>query len=334
MSTAIESTDKPVSRFLIVDDSRAIQAIIRRVVEGCGYPAVDVRVAINGEAALDVLQEFTPNLVITDWHMPRMSGLELLQALRQLGKANVPVGLITTETSPGLLDEARRNGAVFVLNKPFKDHELISQLQTVVPLDGQATSAAAPASDAAPAPAAPTAPEATPSAPTPAEAPPPPAAPLVTLDDCKAMLEARMNGIPFRLLTPDPLSSRDLTPQNLLALYGGKTKPVTCVGVLDARAVCIVGGGALKLPPADVRAAMQAGQPSAAMVEAASQFLKSAGALVRLPGEAGGVPMSRASLVPKGFQKLEELLVRQAGRADFRISVPGYGDGRFSFLRV
>lgn len=331
MSTAIERTDPPVSRFLIVDDSRAIQAIIRRVVEGCGYPAVDVRVAINGEAALDVLQEFTPNLVITDWHMPRMSGLELLQALRQLGKADVPVGLITTETSQGLLDEARRNGAVFVLNKPFKDQELISQLQTVVPLDCKATPAAV-----APLPSEPAAlgSEAAVTSTAPAALPTPTAAPLMAADDCRTMLEARMNGIPFRLLAPAPLGSLDLTSHNLLALYGGKTKPVTCVGVLDARAVCIVGGGALKLSPAQVRAAMQANQPTSAMVEAASQFLKSAGTLIRLPGETGGVPMSRASLVPKGFQKLEDLLVRQAGRADFRISVPGYGDGRFSFLKV
>jgi predicted permease/CheY-like chemotaxis protein len=122
-------------RFLIVDDSRAIQAITRRVVERCGYPKIQIETAANGELALEVLKNFSPHLIITDWHMPKMSGRELLQTIRQLNLSDAHVGLVTTEPSQSMLDEARRNGARFVINKPFKDDELIQALLDAVPLD-------------------------------------------------------------------------------------------------------------------------------------------------------------------------------------------------------
>jgi len=309
MNVATETTPK-VFRFLIVDDSRAIQAIIRRVVEACGYPALDIRVAINGEAAMDALADFKPDLVITDWHMPKMSGLELLQALRQLGQGHLKVGLVTTETSPTMLEEARRNGAVFVINKPFKDTDLIAHVRHVVPVDGQA-----------PAPAQ-----------TPEEAAA--AASLVITQQCKDLIQSVMNGIPFRLLEEEPLVAHALTSQNLIGLYGGRSKPVTAIAVLDTNAVCILGGGSSRQPPAAVRQAMQQGQATESMVKHASQFMQSAGALLRIEAEKEPIPLSRTSIVPQSFQKLNELLVKNGGRADFRISVPGYGDGRFSFLAV
>ena len=306
--TLANETSPPIFRFLIVDDSRAIQAIIRRVVESCGYPAVDVRVAINGEAALDILKEFQAQLVITDWHMPRMSGLELLQSMRQMGLTDIKVGLVTTETSPTMLEEARRNGAIFVINKPFKDVDLIKQIQQALPTDGS------------------TAPE--------PEVDKPQDPGLVITEECKSLIQSLMNGIPFRLLEQEPLVSHALTTQNLIGLYGGSSKPVTAIAVLDMNAVCILGGGGSKQPPATVRQAMQQGQATESMVKHASQFMQGAGGLLRLASETAPVPLSRTSIVPQSFQKLNELLVKNGGRADFRISVPGYGDGRFSFLVV
>ena len=308
--TVATPTTPDVYRFLVVDDSRAIQAIIRRVVETCGYPSVEVRVAINGEAAIDILKDFKPHLVLTDWHMPKMSGLEMLQTLRQMGLVDVQVGLITTETSPTMLEEARRNGAVFVLNKPFKDHELIKHVHAVVPLPAATTEVVEVA------------------------APVEPPAGLVLTEACKALILSMMNGIPFRLLEEKPLTATGLTPQNLIGLYGGASKPVSAIAVLDMNAVCIIGGGALKHPPTVVREAMQQGQATQDMIKHANQFMQSAGALLRIKTETSPVPLSRTSVVPQTFQKLNELLIKNGGRADFRVSVPGYGDGRFTFMAV
>ncbi len=308
--TTAPQTDGDAFRFLVVDDSRAMQAITRRVLEQCGYPAIDIQSAPNGEAALEAMTHFTPHMIITDWHMPKMSGLELLQTIRQLGRDSIQVGLVTTETNPDMLDQARRNGAVFVINKPFKDTELIEQVRKAMPH----TEA--------------------PLQPPPKVEPAPADVGLVITDACKELIQSMMNGIPFRLLEQDPLDASALTRQNLIGLYGGRSKPVTAIVVLDMNAVCILGGGATRQPPAAVRKAMQAGQASEGMVKQASNFLQNAGALLQLPAEKDPVPLSRTSIVPQGFQKLNELLAKNGGRADFRISVPGYGDGRFSFLAV
>ncbi|MBI3368929.1 MAG: response regulator [Burkholderiales bacterium] len=117
------SAARQPQRFMVVDDSRAILAIIRRVIQESGYADVDVRTAGDGEEALALLPQFEPDLMITDWHMPRVSGLELLQTLRQLGRTQMKVGFVTTESSPSMLEQARTNGAAFIVHKPFKDRE-------------------------------------------------------------------------------------------------------------------------------------------------------------------------------------------------------------------
>lgn len=370
-------------RFLIVDDSRAIQAIVRRVVENCQYPNAEIRVAANGEEALQILETFKPQLVITDWHMPKVSGLELLQTMRQSGLTDIEVGFITTESSEALLNEARTNGAAFVINKPFRDDILIKHLRETVPHPGDAPAAPAEAPEAAPAPvaasvvdspapaedgppefptpvkaaeppkpaaSAPVAPPA-PAAATavapaaaPTEAAEPPAAakpvplaaipPLMKTEDCQKLVHATLQEIPFRLIRHDDLQTKDLTAKNLIGLYAGPNKPIAALCVVDTNALCILGGGAGKMPPHIVRAAMAAGAPSEAMVQNATRFMQMAGSILNMDGVAGPAPLSRTSLVPQNFKKLEELLQKNSGRAHFRISVPGYGEGRLSFLAV
>lgn len=349
-------------RFLIVDDSRAIQAIVRRVVESCQYPDAEIRVASNGEDALNMLETYRPQLVITDWHMPKVSGLELLQSMRQSGMMDIKVGFITTESSETMLNQARISGASFVINKPFRDDVLIQHVRDAVPMPENGSS---PAPDADPTiddgPAefpqpVQSEPEAPAAEPAPAPAPPPPAPapapvaekkpepkaeplpvlppPLISTDECQKLIHSMINEIPFRLIKHDGLLPKELTAKNLIGLYAGGTKPIAALCVLDTNSLCIIGGGAAKLPPHIVRAAMAAGAPSEAMVQNATRFMQSAGVLLDIPSEPGAIPLSRTSLVPQNFKKLEELLIKNSGRADFRISVPGYGEGRFSFLAV
>ena len=356
--SATPETRQDAYRFLIVDDSRAIQAIVRRVVESCQYPDAEIRVASNGEDALNMLETYRPQLVITDWHMPKVSGLELLQSMRQSGMMDIKVGFITTESSETMLNQARISGASFVINKPFRDDVLIQHVRDAVPMPENGSS---PAPDADPTiddgPAefpqpVQSEPEAPAAEPAPAPAPPPPAPvaekkpepkaeplpvlppPLISTDECQKLIHSMINEIPFRLIKHDGLLPKELTAKNLIGLYAGGTKPIAALCVLDTNSLCIIGGGAAKLPPHIVRAAMAAGAPSEAMVQNATRFMQSAGVLLDIPSEPGAIPLSRTSLVPQNFKKLEELLIKNSGRADFRISVPGYGEGRFSFLAV
>ncbi|WP_428508504.1 response regulator [Roseateles sp.] len=111
-------------KVLIVDDSRAIQAIIRRALECEELGELHIQTARDGAEALDKVAAFRPDLVLSDWHMPRVSGIEMLQTLRQTGFHDVAVGFVTTDRASDCQTLARSNGALFLLHKPFDDQAL------------------------------------------------------------------------------------------------------------------------------------------------------------------------------------------------------------------
>jgi len=314
-------------KFLIVDDSRAIQAIIRRAVIKCGYDPIEIKTALDGEQALEILEAFTPDLIITDWHMPKVSGLELVQALRQLGHKSVRFGFVTTEKTPAMLDQAISSGALFILHKPFDDIELAEVVMASVkdlaklvnPEPTRLAPVAAPAV-VAPAPVA-VAPK--------VEAIPVGEAAL------QEQLNAFLGNIPFRIIAGDMLIQAKLTPNNLLGLYGSTAnKGAYALGVLDTNAVCMLGGGAARKGPPEVRAAIEAGQPSEIMLTKATEFLQAmAMTMTASAGDASiSVSLVRSSMVKNSFSKLMEVLTQKDKRADYRISIPGYGEGRMAFF--
>src|SRR5438128_12428767 len=73
-------------RILVVDDEPQITRVLRTSLSSQGY---DIRVAIDGETALEIMKDWTPDLVITDLSMPNMDGLELCRRLRP--KIQVPI---------------------------------------------------------------------------------------------------------------------------------------------------------------------------------------------------------------------------------------------------
>lgn len=120
----------PLMKFLIVDDSLAMQTIIRINLGKAGYTGHDFQTAADGKQALKMIEEWHPDVVITDWHMPNMTGIELLLEV-QLQGFNINIGLITTETDPKLIEEAKSAGALFVLHKPFDIDELKEAMKLV-----------------------------------------------------------------------------------------------------------------------------------------------------------------------------------------------------------
>jgi CheY-like chemotaxis protein len=119
-------------KFLIVDDSRAVQTIIRKAIEKSGLPDLEFKTASSADTAYEIAKEWQPNLLITDWHMPNMSGLELIQLLRQTGLGHIPVGMVTAEQSNIKIAEAKQNGALFVISKPCEEKELLDAIYTVI----------------------------------------------------------------------------------------------------------------------------------------------------------------------------------------------------------
>lgn len=117
-------------RILIVDDSKAMRMIVKRALRQAGYGSHTFEEAGNGKEALDAVRASPPDLVLTDWNMPEMSGIELLE---QMGNepVRIPAGVVTSQGTPEARARAREAGARFVLTKPVSSESLQEALDQI-----------------------------------------------------------------------------------------------------------------------------------------------------------------------------------------------------------
>ncbi len=105
-------------KILVVDDSKTMRMIVRRTLRQAGYGSHAVEESANGKEALDSIKASHPDLVLCDWNMPEMNGLELLQALKA-EEICVNFGFVTSEGTDEMRSTASENGALFLITKPF-----------------------------------------------------------------------------------------------------------------------------------------------------------------------------------------------------------------------
>jgi two-component system chemotaxis response regulator CheY len=105
-------------KILIADDSRVMRQIVTRTLRQAGYEGHDLVEAADGKQLVEAALAESPDLVLSDWNMPNMSGVEALRALRASGNA-VPFGFITSEGTPEMRETAAAAGALFLITKPF-----------------------------------------------------------------------------------------------------------------------------------------------------------------------------------------------------------------------
>ncbi|MCP4501574.1 MAG: response regulator [Deltaproteobacteria bacterium] len=115
-------------KILIVDDSRAMRSIVRRAMRQAGYGENEFEEAGNGKEAMEVIGSFSPELVLCDWNMPEMNGLEVLEALRGQG-SGIPFGFVTSEGTDEMKQTAKDAGATFFITKPFNADTLQAALE-------------------------------------------------------------------------------------------------------------------------------------------------------------------------------------------------------------
>ena len=115
---------------LLVDDSKTMRLIVQRAIRQAGYRGLSIGEAENGVQALEKLKE-RPKLVLSDWNMPEMSGIELLQKVRA-DKNNVPFGFITSEASAEIKDLAMSSGANLLITKPFTPEDVQAALTPIL----------------------------------------------------------------------------------------------------------------------------------------------------------------------------------------------------------
>ncbi len=118
------------SRILLVDDSAITRRVVRKMLEENGYANIDE--AADGRQAVALLGQRTYSLVISDWNMAPMSGLELLASIRaSIRLKGLPFIMITGNTQKKFASIARDNGATCYLVKPFTAAVLLERVTSV-----------------------------------------------------------------------------------------------------------------------------------------------------------------------------------------------------------
>jgi two-component system, chemotaxis family, chemotaxis protein CheY len=129
--TPIRDAGEMMAKALVVDDSRAVRMILARTLKELGF---EVREAANGREALEVIEteKNAVTLVLADWNMPEINGLELLKQLRQKPElSSLVVVMVTTETELDQMAAALEAGANEYVMKPFTKDILVEKLQLV-----------------------------------------------------------------------------------------------------------------------------------------------------------------------------------------------------------
>ncbi len=120
-------------KFLVVEDNQFMQSVIRRVLGSLG--ARDTRVCPDGADALKVLEDFSADIVITDWAMEPLDGIELTRNIRTAPESldpYVPIIMLTSYSEMIRIVEARDAGVTEFVVKPISVSVLFSRIQAVI----------------------------------------------------------------------------------------------------------------------------------------------------------------------------------------------------------
>ncbi len=119
---------------LVVDDSMTIRRIVVKALSMVGID--DAVEAGDGAEALSLVAQQNFDIILLDWNMPNLSGIEALRAIRKAGKTT-PVIMVTTEAEKSRVIEAIKTGANDYLIKPFAPDQLAAKVRTVLPAMAQ-----------------------------------------------------------------------------------------------------------------------------------------------------------------------------------------------------
>lgn len=117
-------------KVLVVDDFATMRKIVRNILKQIGFE--DIVEAEDGNAALQLIKNDQVGLVVTDWNMPNMSGLDLLRQIRRNPQtADLPVLMVTAEGLKENVMEAVKAGVSNYVVKPFTAEVLQEKIETI-----------------------------------------------------------------------------------------------------------------------------------------------------------------------------------------------------------
>jgi len=119
---------------IVVDDSSVMRQIIKNNLKQLGFEQSNLVDAEDGEQAMKKLNEDTIDLVIADWNMPKMTGIDLLRAIRADGALKeLPFLMVTSEADKEKIMEAVQAGVNQYIVKPFNATQLEEKIKEIFP---------------------------------------------------------------------------------------------------------------------------------------------------------------------------------------------------------
>lgn len=132
--------DSMARRVLVVDDESHIIQVLAYKLRAAGY---EVLTAADGEEALEICEQALPDLVVTDYQMPVMSGIELCRALRRDPRSEgIPVVMLTARGYGLDGDALRAEGVSAIVSKPFSPRALLERIEALLGEDSARDAAA------------------------------------------------------------------------------------------------------------------------------------------------------------------------------------------------
>lgn len=123
-------------KILVVDDSKAMRMIVKRTIRKAGFTGHTFIEAGNGAEAYRMITgddtEKHPDLVMSDWNMPRMTGIDLAERL-QREDVVITFGFVTSEGTKEMRERAKNAGALFLIAKPFTVGAFEEALTPLIP---------------------------------------------------------------------------------------------------------------------------------------------------------------------------------------------------------
>ncbi|MBU2896590.1 MULTISPECIES: response regulator [Vibrio] len=295
-------------KILIVDDSKATLEIVRRALEKFGYRRLSIQKEDSAVGALNRVKEWQPEIVLTDWHMPDMTGLTLIQEIKKLN-LGTKMGMITTVDDQLQINQAKSAGASFVLSKPFVDKDLHRKLLPLV--QGAEES------------------ERT----------------LENIGDVQKELAlpklAQLEKLMKREIS-DRLKLSNIRKQSfdeskipcLLAMYeDGDTQRTRAVAILDIYAICIVSRANSKISKDDLSQAIHSKLVSKDILDICHKVLDKSSLAFLDSASRKSLRLKSVSFIPSAFDKLQALYSKEKDkRVDFSCQLEDMAQGKITLI--
>ncbi len=301
-----------IKKILIVDDSRAMQTIVRRGIQAMGYSEIETRQASEGHEALNICRTWEPELVLCDWHMPGgMSGLDLLHSLNR-EMLGIKVGFVTTEERQEMIQEALDAGAKFIVNKPF---DFAALHKAVLPIiqgqdEGeQELSTHQPEKDE------------------------PDRVVLPNVD----VLTSVINNFTAKEVFVEVLAPLELSAKSypcVVSLFeSAQDKVVRAIAVMDVKAACLLGGAVNDIDEEDVHVAIAERAITRSIMQGCERLLSVVSVALHDTATSEGLLCSRVHTITEAKPVVKKLFNRPgARRIDVEVGVMGYESGRLTLI--